>query len=122
MTAPTVTYLGPAHAPAQAVPGLARGGNAKNAANPAGAPTQAVPEIARPREEILLEMARLLATRRGDPARIEGYTNPDDPDAGLYDEGALLPSPHATLAGPTFEQWLDSKNAGGSRSSEAAAG
>jgi len=76
MTTPTVIYLGAAHAPAQAVPGPARGGNAKNTANPAGAPTQAVPEIAGPREKILLEMARLLAARRGDPARVEGYTNP----------------------------------------------
>ena len=26
----------------------------------------------------------------------------------LYESGALLPGPDAILAGPTFEQWLDS--------------
>jgi hypothetical protein len=26
----------------------------------------------------------------------------------LYETGALLPGPDATLAGPTFEEWLDS--------------
>jgi uncharacterized protein YbjT (DUF2867 family) len=70
---------------------------------PAGAPTA---EIAGPREESLVEMATLLAARRGDPVRIEGVSDPDDPDYGLNESGALLPSPHATLAGPTFEEWL----------------
>jgi uncharacterized protein YbjT (DUF2867 family) len=66
-----------------------------------------IPEIAGPREESLVEMAKLLVTRRGDPVRIEGVSDPTDPDAALYETGALLPGPHATLAGPTFEQWLD---------------
>jgi uncharacterized protein YbjT (DUF2867 family) len=70
---------------------------------PAGAPTA---EIAGPREESLVEMATLLAARRGDPVRVEGVSDPDDPDHGLNESGALLPSPHATLAGPTFEEWL----------------
>src|SRR6185312_11013550 len=65
-------------------------------------------EIAGPREERLVEAARLLAARRGDPARIEESRNRDDPDAGPTADGALLPGPHATLAGPTFAQWLDS--------------
>jgi hypothetical protein len=52
-------------------------------------------------------MATLLAARRGDPVRVEGVSDPDDPDHGLNESGALLPSPHATLGGPTFEQWLD---------------
>src|SRR5918999_407163 len=60
-------------------------------------------EIAGPREESLVEVATLLAARRGDPKRIEGVTNPDDPDAHLYEAGALLPRPGAILAGPTFE-------------------
>jgi uncharacterized protein YbjT (DUF2867 family) len=76
-----------------------------------GAGTAPIPEIAGPREERLVEMARLLAARRGDPVRIEGATNPADPDAGLYEQGALLPGPHATLAGPTFEEWLTSEPA-----------
>jgi uncharacterized protein YbjT (DUF2867 family) len=72
------------------------------------AETAPFPEIAGPREERLVEMARLLAARRGDPVRIEGVTNPADPDGDLYEQGALLPGPHATLAGPTFEEWLQS--------------
>jgi hypothetical protein len=43
----------------------------------------------------------------GDPARIE-VSNPADPDNDLCEMGALPPGPHATLAGPTFEEWLDS--------------
>ena len=31
----------------------------------------------------------------------------DDPDRDLYETGALLPGANATLAGPTFEEWLD---------------
>jgi hypothetical protein len=38
--------------------------------------------------------------------KIEGVRNPADPDADLYQNGALLPGPQATLAGPTFEEWL----------------
>jgi uncharacterized protein YbjT (DUF2867 family) len=77
----------------------------------AGASTAPIPEIAGPRDESLVEMARLLTARRGDPVRIEGATNPADPDADLYEHGALLPGPHATLAGPTFEEWLKSEPA-----------
>jgi uncharacterized protein YbjT (DUF2867 family) len=64
-------------------------------------------EIAGPREESLVETATLLAARRGDPVRIEAVTNPEDPDAHLYEAGALLPGPGAILAGPTFAEWLD---------------
>jgi hypothetical protein len=53
-------------------------------------------------------MATLLVARRGDPVRIEGMSNPDDPDRELYETEDLLPGPDATLAGPTFEEWLDS--------------
>jgi uncharacterized protein YbjT (DUF2867 family) len=76
----------------------------------APAPGSAAPilEIAGPREESLVEMAKLLAARRGDPVRIEGVTDPADPDRDLYESGALLPGPDATLAGPTFEEWLGS--------------
>jgi uncharacterized protein YbjT (DUF2867 family) len=70
---------------------------------PAGAP---IAEIAGPREESLVEMATLLAARRGDPVRVEDVSDPADPDHGLNESGALLPGPHATLAGPTFEEWL----------------
>jgi uncharacterized protein YbjT (DUF2867 family) len=71
----------------------------------------AIPEIAGPREENLAEMASLLASRRGDPVRIDEASDPDDPDGALYESGDLLPGPGATLAGPTFEEWLDSGSA-----------
>ena len=58
-------------------------------------------EIAGPREESMVEAARLLMERRGDPVRIEGVTWDD-----RYEAGAALPGPDATLAGPTFEEWL----------------
>ena len=72
------------------------------------APGSRIPEIAGPREESLVDVARLLAARRGEPIRIEPVKDPADPDRELYEEGALLPGPTATLAGPTFEEWLDS--------------
>jgi hypothetical protein len=36
-------------------------------------------------------------------------SDPADPDRDLYESGALLPGPGATLAGPAFEEWLDSR-------------
>ncbi len=85
------------------------------AIDPEWAPASAapLPEIAGPREENLVDMAKLLVARRGDPLRIEGVTIPDDLYGHLNESGALLPGPHATLAGPTFEEWLDSEVATG---------
>jgi uncharacterized protein YbjT (DUF2867 family) len=74
----------------------------------APAPEDSIPEIAGPREEKLVEVANLVAARRGDSVRIEEVSNPDDPEQALGASGGLLPGPHAVLAGPTFEQWLDS--------------
>jgi hypothetical protein len=91
---------------AQALADLATGPDLAPAAGSSGAP---FPEIAGPREENLVDMAALLAARRGDPVRIEGVSDPADPDRELYETGALLPGPDATLAGPTFEEWLDSR-------------
>ncbi len=68
-------------------------------------------EVAGPREENLLEVATLLAARTGSGSRIEPGHNPNDPDADVYESGALLPAPGATLAGPTFEDWLTSDQA-----------
>jgi uncharacterized protein YbjT (DUF2867 family) len=65
-------------------------------------------EIAGPREERLAAMATLLAARRGHPLKIEEVSDATDPDRELYESGALLPGPNAVLAGPTFEEWLDS--------------
>jgi uncharacterized protein YbjT (DUF2867 family) len=73
-----------------------------------GSGNSPIPEIAGPREESLVEAAKLLAAKRGEPVQIEGVSNPDDPASQLYESGALLPGPHAVLAGPTFEEWLDS--------------
>jgi uncharacterized protein YbjT (DUF2867 family) len=58
-------------------------------------------EIAGPREESMVDAARLLVERQGNGLKIEGVTW--DP---LYEAGAALPGPDATLAGPTFEDWL----------------
>jgi uncharacterized protein YbjT (DUF2867 family) len=66
----------------------------------------AIPEIAGPREERLVDVAKLLAARRGDSVRIEEVSDPDDPEQALYASGGLLPGPDAVLAGPTFEQWV----------------
>jgi uncharacterized protein YbjT (DUF2867 family) len=71
--------------------------------------TDEIVEIAGPREERLGDMARLLAAKRGTPAQVVVRRNPDDPDDDLYATGGLLPSESAWLAGPTFEQWLDSQ-------------
>jgi uncharacterized protein YbjT (DUF2867 family) len=65
-------------------------------------------EIAGPREERLAEAARLLVERRGEGLRVEETPgDPSDPDARRYAEGAALPGPGATLAGPTFADWLE---------------
>jgi uncharacterized protein YbjT (DUF2867 family) len=65
-----------------------------------------VAEVAGPREENLLEAARLFATKQGDGLRIEAGEFFEDPE-GLYPAGAVLPGPLAKLAGPTFEEWLN---------------
>lgn len=65
-------------------------------------------EVAGPREEHLPDAATLLVARRGLPVKIEGVSDPGDPDSVLYESGALLPGRDALLGGPTFEEWLDS--------------
>jgi len=77
---------------------------------PAGAVP--IPEIAGPREESLVEAARLLTKSRGDEVRVEAANDPADPATALYEQGALLAGPHATLAGPTFAEWLKGSSAG----------
>jgi uncharacterized protein YbjT (DUF2867 family) len=64
-------------------------------------------EIAGPREEYLPDLARLVAAKRGENVKIEAADNPADPDDALTSNGGLLPGPHATLAGPTFAEWLE---------------
>jgi uncharacterized protein YbjT (DUF2867 family) len=74
---------------------------AELAVSPGGA-NGAISEIGGPREEQLVDAAALLAARRGGPARVEGVEPPDP----QYLTGATLPGPGATLAGPTFEEWV----------------
>jgi uncharacterized protein YbjT (DUF2867 family) len=75
----------------------------ESAPGPAGTP---VLEIAGPREETLVDLAMLLMARRGDPVKIEA-SDAAGPGGAVFEENALLPSSHASLAGPTFEAWLD---------------
>ena len=77
---------------------------------PATAPSGAPGEIAGPREERLLELGRLVAARRLGGLRVEETTDSAvNPDPDAVEAGALLPSPHAVLAGPTFADWLDAQ-------------
>ena len=48
--------------------------------------------------------ARLLAARAASPRGSRTSTRP----TALYETGGSLPGPDATLAGPTFDEWLDS--------------
>jgi uncharacterized protein YbjT (DUF2867 family) len=98
------TQLVAARTVAEALADLATGPEARVP----GSARAPIPEIAGPREESLVDVARLLAARRGDPVRIEGVSDPADPVSALYETGALLPGPDAVLAGPTFEEWLES--------------
>ena len=75
---------------------------AELATRPDGPPLS---EIAGPREESFVDLANVLAARRGDSLRIEGVGF--EADHELYVNGTLLPGPGATLAGPTFEEWLE---------------
>ena len=79
-----------------------------NGSTPAPDTSATIAEIAGPREESLVDVARLVAARRGDSVEIQGVSNPDDPEQALYASGALLPGPNAVLAGPAFEEWLGS--------------
>ncbi|QKG27228.1 SDR family oxidoreductase [Actinomadura verrucosospora] len=66
-----------------------------------------IPEIAGPRKEVLAEAARLLGARRG--VQVVGVDGSGMPDAEIAADGGFLPSPHAKLAGPTFQEWLGSQ-------------
>jgi len=92
------TQLVAARTVAQGLVDLATGPESTPASGSSGAP---ILEIAGPQEENLVDAAKLLMARRGDPVRIEGVTWDE-----RYEAGAALPGPDATLAGPTFEEWL----------------
>jgi uncharacterized protein YbjT (DUF2867 family) len=63
-------------------------------------------EIGGPRAEELVDAATLLAAKQGRPIKVELAPKEVDPYAGA-DRDALLPGPGAILAGPTFEDWLE---------------
>jgi uncharacterized protein YbjT (DUF2867 family) len=63
-------------------------------------------DVAGPREESMVELAKLYGARHGGTLRIEGVRDASDPNQALYDRGAMLPGPDAILAGPTYEEWL----------------
>jgi uncharacterized protein YbjT (DUF2867 family) len=65
-----------------------------------------IPEVAGPREERLIDVARLFVAQRGEPLRIDEVSDPDNPDRDRFENGGLLPAPHATLAGPSYADWL----------------
>ncbi len=73
----------------------------------APAPGTPIPEIAGPRGETMAEAAQLLGARRG--IKVVGVDGSGMPDAELAANGAFLPGPHAKLAGPTFQEWLDTQ-------------
>jgi uncharacterized protein YbjT (DUF2867 family) len=98
------TQLVAARSVAEALAGMVDGSGAVPGAD--GAP---IAEVGGPREERLVEVARLLLSRHGDTSRIEEVSNPDDPHHELYENGGLRPGPDATLTGPTFEEWLDAR-------------
>jgi len=97
------TQLVAARTVAEALADLATTGSVRGAASTNGQ----ILEIAGPRKESLVDAARRLLARRGEPVRIEEVSDPSNPDPALYESGALLPGPNAILAGPTFDAWLE---------------
>jgi uncharacterized protein YbjT (DUF2867 family) len=93
------TQLVAARTVAEALAGLIDGADSAPVGNP-------ISEVAGPREENLLDAARLFAAQNGNGLQIEAGEWPEDPE-GLYPRGALLPGPVAKLAGPTYEEWLN---------------
>jgi uncharacterized protein YbjT (DUF2867 family) len=92
------TQLVAARSVAEALADLVDGADGAPRGNP-------VAEVAGPREERLVEAAKLLVAKRGNGLEVREGEAPDDPE-GLWPGGALLPGPIAKLAGPTFEEWL----------------
>ncbi|MEW2354627.1 hypothetical protein [Spirillospora sp. NPDC029432] len=71
------------------------------------APGTPIPEIAGPRRESMAEAAGLLGARRG--IEVVAVDGSGMPDAEIAAAGGFLPGPHARLAGPTFQEWLNSR-------------
>ena len=88
-----------AHAVAEVLIDEAVGGDAEGA-------VASMINVAGPQEENFVDLARRFLAHRGESAEVEGFSNPSDPDAALFESGALLPPPGARLVGPTFDTWL----------------
>ncbi|NUU21868.1 MAG: NAD(P)H-binding protein [Streptomycetaceae bacterium] len=97
------TQLIAARSVAKALVDLATGPDPEPGADP-------YTEIAGPREEILADAATLVVAKRGTVAAVQAVSDPDNPDRELFEGGGLLPGRTATLAGPTFEQWLNEQS------------
>lgn len=69
--------------------------------------SRSIVEIAGPQVENVADLATMLAAREGDQVRVEGVSDPGDPDSVLYGSGQVLPGPDAIIAGPTFAEWLE---------------
>jgi uncharacterized protein YbjT (DUF2867 family) len=83
-----------------------------DAAEEPGGENGAITEVAGPREERLAHAAAALFASRGATVEIREVSGgllaqEGGHDAVAYAEGAVLPHPGATLAGPTFEEWLE---------------
>ncbi|MGA4846785.1 hypothetical protein ACOBQB_11135 [Streptomyces sp. G5(2025)] len=67
-----------------------------------------MPEIAGPRRETMAEAAGLLGARRG--IKVVEVDGSGMPDAETAAADGPLPGQRAKLAGPTFQEWLDSQS------------
>lgn len=71
-------------------------------------PGTPIPEVAGPRRETMADAAKLLGARRG--VKVVEVDGSGIPDAEIAAAGGFLPGPHAKLAGPTFQEWLDTQS------------
>ncbi|MEV0770667.1 SDR family oxidoreductase [Nocardia salmonicida] len=76
------------------------------AVSPIAADDVPFPEIAGPQPETMAAAATALVAARGDALQIIETSDSANPDREQFENGTLLPSPHATLAGPTFAEWI----------------
>ncbi|MER7860294.1 hypothetical protein ABTX61_14410 [Amycolatopsis japonica] len=53
----------------------------------------------------MAEAARLAGNARG--IKVVGIDAANLPDGEIAAKGGFLPGPHAKLAGPTFQEWLE---------------
>ncbi|SDG84381.1 SDR family oxidoreductase [Microbacterium sp. 77mftsu3.1] len=71
-------------------------------------PQGRVPDLAGPREERLDRMIRAWIRRDGSRRLVVPVSIPGAQMRGMR-EGLALPGPGATIAGPSFDEWLDSQ-------------